>query len=42
MSAGTAALCRVLEVALLRTEVEALRAQVDEMVTQRAVEVRRP
>lgn len=38
MSAGTAALCRVLEVALLRAEVTALREQIEALQVQRAIE----
>lgn len=38
MAAGTTALCKVLEVALLRTEVDALRDQVAQLVAQRTIE----
>ncbi len=38
MAAGTTALCKVLEVALLRAEVDALRDQVAQLVAQRTVE----
>lgn len=38
MSSGTAALCKVLELVLLRSEVDALRDQVAELAAQRLVE----